>query len=89
MKREEELTSGLIDYQAWLTGAYVHDAVGVVLSNAFSKGKKQKYVAEPISHTQRKKGIQKAKEDEEELLKKQFLAFKHLTDVMNGGLKRR
>lgn len=89
LEREEKMKAGTSDYQAWLIGAYVHTAVGVILSNSFGKGKKQKYLAEPISYTQRKNKTKKAKEDEERQLKEQFLAFKHLTDVMNGGLKRR
>ena len=87
--RDEERLAGLIDYQSWLTGLYVHNAVGVVLGNAFSKGKKAKYVAEPISFTQRKKETRGAKEEEEKLLKNQYLAFKGLTDAMNGGRKKR
>lgn len=89
LEKEEMLNAGLIDYQSWLTGYYVYTAVGVVLGNSFSKGKKQKYHEEPISYTQRRNKTKKAKEDEEKLLKEQFLAFKHLTDTMNGGLRKR
>ena len=33
------MKAGTIDYQAWLIGAYVYTAVGVILSNSFGKGK--------------------------------------------------
>lgn len=89
LEREEKIQSSLIDYQSWLTGLYVHNALGVVLGNAFSKGKKSKYVAEPISFTQRKQNTRKAQEEQEKELERQFLAFKQLTDAMNGGLKKR
>ena len=89
LEREEKIQSSLIDYQSWLTGLYVHNALGVVLGNAFSKGKKAKYVAEPISFTQRKEKTRSAKADEERKLQQQYLAFKQLTDAVNGGLKKR
>lgn len=33
--------------KAWIQGAYIYDALAVNLSNAFSKGKKQKYHEKP------------------------------------------
>ena len=47
IKREER------NYFAWLQGAYVYDAVNVVMANAFSKKgtKKKEYVKEPIRIT--------------------------------------
>lgn len=89
LEREEEIKASLIDYQAWLTGLYVHNAVGVVLGNAFSKGRKAKYVEEPISFKQRRQKSIEAEEERVKELEKQFLAFKRLTDTMNNGLRRR
>ena len=83
------MKSSLIDYQSWLTGLYIHNAIGVVLGNAFSKGRKAKYIAEPISFTQRRHKTARVKEDEEKQIRDQFLAFKRLTDTMNMGLKKR
>ena len=89
LKREEEINSQLIDYQAWLTGLYVHQAVGVVMQNAFSKGTKSKYLKEPISFTHTKEQKQKETKVNEDRLWAQFEGFRRLTDTMNGGLKKR
>lgn len=89
LEREEQMQSSLIDYQSWLTGLYVHNALQVALANSFSKGRKSKYVAEPISFTERKKRSSDEKKRRERELENQFLAFKQLTDAMNGGLKKR
>ena len=47
IKREER------NYFLWLQGAYIYDAVGVVMSNAFSKkgSKKKEYIKEPVRIT--------------------------------------
>ena len=47
IKREER------NYFAWLQGAYIYDAVGCIIGNAFSKkgSKKKEYVKEPIRIT--------------------------------------
>lgn len=89
LEREEQMQASLIDYQSWLTGLYVHNALQVALANSFSKGRKSKYVAEPISFTERKKRSSDERKRRERELENQFLAFKQLTDAMNGGLKKR
>ena len=88
MEREEQIKSNFADYEAWLTGLYVHQAVGVVLQNGFSKGRKGKYVKEPISFSQRKEKAKQKKTDEAQMWA-QFEGFKRLTDTMNGGLRKR
>lgn len=90
LEREEEMQSSIIDYQAWLTGLYVNQAVGVVIQNAFGgKGKqKAKYMQEPISFVARKKR-KKQKQENEDDLNKLYIGFRQLTDAMNGGLKKR
>ncbi len=47
IKREER------NYFAWLQGAYIYDAVGVVVANALAKrgSKKREYVNEPVRIT--------------------------------------
>jgi hypothetical protein len=47
IKREER------NYFLWLQGAYIYDAVGVVMHNAFSKksAKKKEYIGEPVRIT--------------------------------------
>lgn len=45
-----------LNFQAWLQGAYFHEAVVVALSNSFGKGKKASYTSKPYNLT---------KEDEE------------------------
>ena len=47
-KRELELDN--INYNAWLIGLYVHQGVGVVISNAFSdkSSKKSTYFEKPL-----------------------------------------
>lgn len=89
LQREEEIQSNLIDYQSWLTGLYVQQAVGVVMQNAFSKGKKSKYLSEPISFTHKREKEEQRKQDQESRLMAQFAGFKRLADAMNGGLKKR
>jgi len=85
------MQASIIDYQAWLTGLYVNQAVGVVIQNAFGgKGKqKAKYMQEPISFVARKKQKKEKMEEDEEGLNKLYIGFRQLTDAMNGGLKKR
>lgn len=89
LEREEDMKSKMVDYQSWLTGLYVNQAVGVVIQNAFSKGKKSKYIKEPISFTHTREKVEQKKKDEEAEVRRQFEAFRRLTDTMNGGLKKR
>lgn len=83
LKREEEMRSHMIDYEAWLTGSYVYRAVGVVLGNAFSKGAKGQYPSEPISITHEKR--KKRKEESENALLAQFAGFQQLVNNVNKG----
>jgi hypothetical protein len=89
LTREEEMKSRMVDYQSWLTGLYVYNAVGVVMQNAFSKGKKSKYLKEPISFTHTREEVEKRRQDEDEQLRSVFEGFRRLTDTMNNGLKKR
>ena len=54
------------NFNAWLHGLYVHNAVAVSLANSFGKGK-TKYIEKPISFKQ--------KGNMEERLKAEFGAF--------------
>lgn len=45
-----------LNFQAWLQGAYFHEAVSVALANSFGKNKKASYTSKPYNLT---------KEDEE------------------------
>lgn len=61
IKREDR------NYFLWLQGAYIYDAVGVCLENAFSKkgGKKKDYLKEPVRitpYTEEEKRIRAEKE---------------------------
>ena len=44
----------ILDEQMWLMGIYVHEAVGIVLGNAFAKkgAKKLEYLKEPLMKRQ-------------------------------------
>lgn len=45
-----------LDYNMWLMGMYVVNAVGVAVSNALNgKKSKAKYLSEPISRTEKRK----------------------------------
>lgn len=48
------------NYQSWLIGFYVYDAMSVVMANSFGKGKKLKYMEKPVEIIPPKK-----KEEEE------------------------
>lgn len=52
MKSEQEN----MNFQAWLQGAYIHEAVSVAIANNFGKGKRASYTKKPYNLT---------KEDEE------------------------
>lgn len=52
---KQEWQQDELDAKAWLTGAYVHEAVSVVMSQAFGKGKNTRYPKEPYGQTRRKK----------------------------------
>ena len=43
-----KLKTEMANQQVWLQGLYIYDAMGVVLANAFGKGKREKYMKEPI-----------------------------------------
>jgi len=88
-KRKEDADAINVDYQAWLTGLYVHQGVQVALANSFSKKSRAKYVKEPISFTRKKEETPQAKAEVEAKVDKQYLAFKLLTDAMNKNLKKR
>lgn len=49
-----KLKQKMMDEQMWMMGAYVHEAVGVVLANAFAKktAKKAEYMKEPLLRKQ-------------------------------------
>jgi len=82
MEREEQVQSQVIDYTAWLHGAYVQTAVGVVLSNAFGKkGSKAKYPEKPISMSavDKKSHV----EDDKKTLVNQFAGFQSLVNELN------
>ena len=40
-----------MNFQAWLQGAYVHEAVSVALNNSFNKGKRASYSTKPYALT--------------------------------------
>lgn len=56
---EVEEKRNTVDFTAWLTGAYVHEAVNASLSAALSKTSKVKYPKEPhtIVETRHKKQV--------------------------------
>ena len=55
------------NFNAWLHGLYVHNAVAVSLANSFGGGRKAKYIEKPIPL--------KSKGNMEERLKAEFGAF--------------
>lgn len=84
-EREEKSRSYYTDYAAWLHGAYNSQAFGVVLANAFSKGRKAKYPAKPttMKDTERRKPV-----DDEKLLMSNFAGFSSLVSALNKELRR-
>jgi hypothetical protein len=88
-ERKEEAKSSLLDWQSWLTGYYVYQAVGVVMQNSFSKRSTANYPKQPISFTNKQKDEEAKVKDEEAEIQRQYMAFKRLTDTMNSGLKKR
>lgn len=44
----EELRAEQDNFNAWLSGLYVYNAVSVAMANSFSKGSKAKYMQKPI-----------------------------------------
>ena len=87
LKREEEQSTYLIDYQSWLTGLYVHQGVQVALANSFSKTSRAKYIKEPISFSKKDKPL--TEEEKNKKLEREFMQFKMLTDAMNKNLDKR
>ncbi len=88
--RTEESNAFNVDYQAWLTGMYVHRALAVVIGGAFSKrgSVKQQYPKEPISFSRRKaEDRKKGEEAEEALLVQQYSGFRRFVDAMNKNLR--
>ena len=46
--RKHELVLEEQNYQSWLIGLYVYDAMSVVMANSFGKGKKLNYMEKPV-----------------------------------------
>ena len=88
--REDEAEAFNTDYQAWLVGLYVQQALSIVLSGAFGKrgGKRAQYPKEPLSFSKRKsEDREKKQEQENALLQKQYSDFRRFVDAMNQTLR--
>lgn len=88
--RTDEAEAFNTDYQAWLIGLYVQQAVGTLLNSAFGKRgtKKSEYPSEPVSFTRRKKeDIKKKEEMELAQLQREFAGFRRFVDAMNTNLR--
>ena len=48
VKEAQIVKFDLRNQELWLQGLYIYDAVGVIIANTLSKGKKQRYSDKPI-----------------------------------------
>jgi len=61
-REAHELKMEIVNQQLWLQGLYNSNAFSVVISNAFSKGQKQKYLEKPIEIRPEKVSPEKARQ---------------------------
>lgn len=78
LKREEQ--------RLWKQGAYFHDALGVVLSNAFSKGSRAVYPDLPYPATQ-KEAQERKKQEEQKRMERMQSMFNAYAIGLNQQLK--
>lgn len=72
-----KLRQKALDEQMWIMGIYVHDAVGVVLANAFAKktAKKAEYFKEPLMKQQKNNNPEELTEEEKTIQVKNLFAM--------------
>ena len=78
----EEMRQERVDYEMWIMGMYITNAVGVAVSNALNgKKSKAKYLKEPILKTERRERERTPEDD--------FLQFTAWVAVYNDNFKRK
>ena len=78
----EEMRQERVDYEMWMMGMYITNAVGVAVSNALNgKKSKAKYLKEPILRTERRERERTPEDD--------FLRFTAWVAVYNENFKRK
>ncbi len=81
-RKMDEMQQERIDYNMWLMGAYVTQAVGVAVSNALNgKKSKAKYFAKPFSAVER--------EERERTPEDDFIQFSAWAVVYNENFRRK
>lgn len=81
-RKMDEMQQERLDYNMWLMGLYVTNAVGVAVSNALNgKKSKARYLKEPILRSE-KRGIESTPEDD-------FTRFAAWAIVYNENFRRK
>ena len=81
-RRMEEMRQERVDYEMWMMGMYITNAVGVAVSNAMNgKKSKAKYLKEPILKTEKREQKRTPEDD--------FLRFSAWVAVYNENFRLR
>lgn len=86
MKSEQEN----MNFQAWLQGAYIHEAVSVALANSFGKGKRASYTSKPyiLTKDEEEREVQRKQKELETRIRNRIAEMQKIKGNSEGTSQR-